>query len=98
MSLGLYEGIGDKYPAFGMLLLNDMSGERVEALEFKCVEDPDRMEVKILEEWLKGKGLPVTWESLVQVLRDIDLSFLADKIQASKIPALGKRGEREVCS
>ena len=35
---------------------------------------------KILQEWLKGKGLPVTWETLVQTLRDIDLSVLADHI------------------
>ena len=47
--------------------------------------------LRILQEWLEGKGLPVTWESLVQTLRNIDLSVLADQIQASKIPA-GERG------
>ena len=48
---------------------------------------------KILQEWLQEKGLPVMWESLVQTLRNIDLSVLADQIQASKIPA-GERGGR----
>ena len=43
--------------------------------------------LRILQEWLEGKGLPVTWESLVQVLRDTGLSVLADLIQASKVPA-----------
>ena len=35
------------------------------------------------------------WESLVQTLRDIDLSILADQIQACKIPAGGRRGGGE---
>ena len=51
--------------------------------------------LRILEEWLEGKGLPVTWESLVKTLRNIDLSVLADQIQASKIPAGGRGGGGE---
>ena len=51
--------------------------------------------LKILEEWLEGKGLPVTWESLVETLQNIDLSVLADQIQASKIPAGGRGGGGE---
>ena len=54
--------------------------------------------LRILQEWLRGKGMPVTWESLVQTLRDIDLAVLADQIQALKIPAGGKREAREVYS
>ena len=41
--------------------------------------------LRILQEWLQGKGLPVTWASLVQTLRDTGLSVLADQIQASKM-------------
>ena len=36
--------------------------------------------LRVLQEWLEGKGLPVTWESLVQSLRDTGLSVLADQI------------------
>ena len=49
--------------------------------------------LRILQEWMEGKGLPVTWESLVRTLRDTNLSTLADEIQASKIPGGGERGE-----
>ena len=31
------------------------------------------------------KGLPVTWESLVETLRDIDLPILAEEIAAAKL-------------
>ena len=41
--------------------------------------------LEILQEWLMGKGLPVTWETLVQTLRDSRLYALADKVQAAKI-------------
>ena len=51
--------------------------------------------LRILQEWLQGKGLPVTWESLIQTLRDTGLSVLADQIQASKIPAGGRGGGGE---
>ena len=51
--------------------------------------------LRILQEWLQGKGLPVTWASLVQTLRDTGLSVLADQIQASKIPAGGRGGGGE---
>ena len=42
--------------------------------------------MRILQEWMEGRGLPVTWESLVQILRDTKLPNLADQIEAAKIP------------
>lgn len=48
--------------------------------------------LRILGEWMEGKGLPVTWESLVKTLRDIGLLVLADQIQASKMPAEERKG------
>ena len=41
--------------------------------------------LKILQEWLKGKGLPATWKSLIQTLREINLSTLADQIETAKL-------------
>ena len=43
------------------------------------------MVLRVLQEWLEGKGLPVTWESIVQTLRDIDLCILADQIRSKKL-------------
>ena len=44
--------------------------------------DSERISHSILREWLRGKGLPVTWETLVKALRDTKLFALADKVQA----------------
>ena len=80
---------------FGIILLNDKTGSRIRSLKKECQGDTDDVMLRILEEWLEGKGLPVTWESLVRSLRDTGLSVLADRIEASKMPAGGNRGGRE---
>ena len=54
-------------------------------IEDECRGRPERIVLGILQEWLVGKGLPVTWESLIQTLRDTDLSVLAEQIQATKL-------------
>ena len=80
---------------FGIILLNDETGSRIQSLKQACLGNPEDVMLRILQEWIEGKGLPLTWGSLVQTLRDIDLSVLADQIQASKIPAGGRRGGGE---
>ena len=53
----------------------------------KHLNDAERINEEILEKWLVGKGKqPVTWATLVEVLRDIELSVLADDIEAVKCP------------
>ena len=78
------EGIGDKYYKFGILLLRDKTGSRMGIIKNDCREKAEEIVQRILQEWLEGKGLPVTWESLIQTLRDINLSVLADKLEADK--------------
>ena len=47
--------------------------------------DPEQINEEILRQWLSGKGKqPVTWATLVEVLRDIGLSTLAKDISAVK--------------
>ena len=70
---------------FGIVLLNDETGSRVNSIEDECRGKPERIVLMILQEWLEAKGLPVTWESLIQTLRDTDLSVLADQIQTTKL-------------
>ena len=54
----------------------------MDAIENMYCRDGERICRKILQEWLEGKGLePVTWETLIQTLRDSKLSSLADHIQ-----------------
>ena len=94
LRLKVPQQVGANYSTFGIILLNDRTGSQVESIEEYCLRNPEKITRKILQEWLEGKGVPVTWESLVQTLRDTNLSTLADEIQASKIPGGGGRGGR----
>ena len=55
------------------------------ALKKECQGVAEDVLLRILQEWLEGKGLPVTWQTLVQTLRNTKLSALADEIQAAKL-------------
>ena len=49
----------------------------------KHLNDAERINTEILQEWLTGRGKqPVTWATLVKVLCDIKLSVLAGEIHA----------------
>ena len=77
--------IGVKYRNFGLLLLEDHNGARIHALAYKHNNDANEINREIIEEWVAGKGIhPVTWKTLVQVLRDIELPTLAEEIEAIK--------------
>ena len=52
----------------------------------ECLGVPENVTQRVLQEWLEGKGLePVTWETLIQTLRDSGLSSLAEHIQTSPL-------------
>ena len=77
--------IGTKYVQFGTFLLVDSTGSRIETMAHKHLNDAERINTEILKEWLTGRGKqPVTWATLIEVLRDIELSILADEIEAVK--------------
>ena len=49
--------------------------------------DAEQINIEILQEWLTGRGKqPVTWPTLVEVLRDIELFALACEIEAVRCP------------
>ena len=77
--------IGSKYLQFGIFLLDDSTGSRVMSMASRHHHNAEQINTEILHEWLIGSGKkPVTWETLVKVLRDIELSTLADEIAADK--------------
>ena len=77
--------IGTKYHEFSILLLDDSTGGKVHNLEHKYREDAERINTEILQEWVAGRGKqPVTWETLIEVLRDVELCTLAGDIEAVK--------------
>ena len=77
--------IGVKYREFGLLLLEDHNGARIRALALKHRDDASEINIEIIEEWVAGKGKhPVTWRTFTEVLHDIELSTLAEEIEAIK--------------
>ena len=79
--INIAKEIGDRYKYFGIHLLDDKYGRKVKSMESKHLSDPPEINLLILEEWLNGRGKqPMTWATLVEVLRDSELPVLANKI------------------
>ena len=77
--------ISTRHMKFGTLLLDDRNGSRVRNLVYEHHYKVEEINTAILQEWVIGKGKqPVTWETLVEVLRNIELSTLAGEIEAVK--------------
>ena len=84
--INIPQEIGVKYREFGLFLLDDPNGVRTRALAHKHNNDANEINIEIIEEWVAGKGKhPVTWKTLTQVLRDIELSTLAEEIEAVQL-------------
>lgn len=72
------------YTGFGILLLEDNVGARVEAIVRECRENAEEINTRILREWLQGRGRrPVCWRTLTDVLCDIGLDCLALDIETA---------------
>ena len=84
LRLRVPQQVGANYFTFGIFLLDDKTGSRMRSFKQACLANPEDVMLMVLQEWLEGKGLPVTWKSLIQTLRDTDLSVLADQIEATK--------------
>ena len=84
LRLRIHQQVAGNY-TFGILLLNGKTGRRMSIIEDECRGKLERIVLRILQEWLEGKGLPVTWKSLIQTLRDTDLSVLAEQIENTKM-------------
>lgn len=79
MEIGLY------YVVFGVLLLDDHSGTKIQIFDRKHDSDAEQINIDILKEWIDGRSRhPVTWATLTEVLHECDLSVLASEIEASK--------------
>jgi len=86
--INIPEEIATKYVQFGTFLLNDRNGSKVKVMAHKHLNDAERINTEIFQEWLTGRGKqPVTWATLVEVLHDIELSTLADDVSTRKCPS-----------
>ena len=82
--LNVTQEIGVHYKQFGLLLLNDRSGASITAIEHHCHYRAAAINCEILQRWIQGSGKqPVTWETLVKVLKQVELKTLASQIESS---------------
>lgn len=66
-----------------MQLLKDSNGQMVKGIATDQNYNPYRTTSAILQRWLNGGGLPVTWPTLVKCLRDAKLNAAADDIESA---------------
>ena len=83
--INIPQEIGIKYHDFGLFLLEDDKGTRIQSLAHKHMNDAEQINIEVFRQWVTGRGKqPVTWKTLTQVLHDIELSALAGEIEAVK--------------
>ena len=76
--------IGTRYNRFGILLLNDETGARISSLETKHGENVQEINLEVFRLWINGVGRkPISWNTVVTVLREIGLNALASKINST---------------
>ena len=71
------------YRTFGTFLLDDKTGTIISSIERARMHRSHEINEEIFITWKAGSGLkPVTWNTLVECLRNAKLHTLADKIEA----------------
>ena len=73
--------VGPKIDVFGSFLLKDELGYMMANIKQNCQGKPKDMAMEVLREWLAGKGVEVSWESLILTLRNSSDPFMAKQIQ-----------------
>ena len=97
--INIIEKIGTDYNTFGVLLLEDKTGDKVKSLESHYKEDPERINQEIFRRWLRGEGKqPVMWKTLIEVLHDSRLSCVSEEIEATFTKPLVQSTEPSVQS
>ena len=83
-AINIPQEIGTNYYQFGLLLLDDPNGTRVDMIEHDYIRT-ERINTEIVREWVTERGRkPVTWKTLTEVLHNIQLHALACEIEAVK--------------
>ena len=83
-NLNIIQKTSTHYHELAMHLLNDDNCDIVLSLEEKCLHDSEKITRAVYKKWIDGTGkTPVTWQTLVGVLRDIELNSLADEIETA---------------
>ena len=71
-----------KYYDIGVFLLNDNNADMVKSLETEHQRNADRIMKEVFKSWIDGAGKkPTTWNTIIAVLRNVELGTLADMLQ-----------------
>ena len=81
LRLSIPQWVGDQYKLFGTFLLNDETGSEMGIIKSNCHGQAKEITMTVLEAWLQGKGIGVSWESLIETLRSCGLVYRAEQIQ-----------------
>lgn len=81
-TIDIIQDISINYNTFGECLLNDKKKVIMRGIEHQHQRNTESINEAIFERWLDGKGRrPISWSTLVTVLRDVKLHALADQIE-----------------
>ena len=81
-SINIMEMISLHYHQLGSLLLEDGDGSVTDPIINQYHHDATPINQEILKRWLGGTGLkPVQWPTLVSILKDINLSTVAERLR-----------------
>lgn len=81
LKIDLPSRVAPEINAFGTFLLQDNLGDKMAVIKKRVQEDPEEMAMEVLREWLAGKGVEVSWDSLISTLRNSKLPLMAQQIQ-----------------
>ena len=97
-TVNILKQIGTHYTTLGPLLLNDDNGAITYAIVRQQHHNADEINRDILTRWLMGRGKwPVTWSTLISVLKDVGLTELAQVIQEALTSSTQSFGETVTC-
>ena len=84
-NVNISQEIGINFFKVGVFLLNDRTGARVRAIEYKYCGDIEQICLEVFQLWMQGSGRqPVSWQTLVEVFREAGLMTLAGMIEDAK--------------
>ena len=75
--------IGPSYNKFAIFLLKDENGAIISGLERQHLKDANDINTAVFQKWMEGiNRVAVTWDWLVESLRNADLHELANIVES----------------
>ena len=80
--INIINKVSPRWSEFAVQLDFDNDGTTMQMIRERCYPDPEDCCKEMMREWLSGKGRqPVTWELLVEILKDCELEVLAKQVE-----------------